>query len=216
MPGFDVSRRRQVAEFELPAVCPRDGAVFGSGFAVGGEGSVTMQGGKAGPCPVCGGWGEVPDGFYKLLGDTLEVVASSGYSRAQIGRVIKILEGVRTGEPDPDHVAEALKAEAPEIANVVSRLLKPKNAGEFYALIAVLLMVLTILHGELATSPKAPSPTAEMIAKAITEVQQNPRATVPPQSAPAPPAPPIRPGRNDPCPCGSGLKFKRCHGQPHH
>jgi len=20
------------------------------------------------------------------------------------------------------------------------------------------------------------------------------------------------PGRNDPCPCGSGLKFKRCHG----
>ncbi len=21
-----------------------------------------------------------------------------------------------------------------------------------------------------------------------------------------------RPGRNDPCPCGSGLKFKRCHG----
>ncbi|MEN6317132.1 MAG: SEC-C metal-binding domain-containing protein [Syntrophaceae bacterium] len=22
-----------------------------------------------------------------------------------------------------------------------------------------------------------------------------------------------RAGRNDPCPCGSGLKFKRCHGQ---
>ena len=22
------------------------------------------------------------------------------------------------------------------------------------------------------------------------------------------------PGRNDPCPCGSGLKFKRCHGRP--
>jgi uncharacterized protein len=20
-------------------------------------------------------------------------------------------------------------------------------------------------------------------------------------------------GRNDPCPCGSGLKYKRCHGQ---
>lgn len=22
------------------------------------------------------------------------------------------------------------------------------------------------------------------------------------------------PGRNDPCPCGSMVKFKRCHGQP--
>jgi preprotein translocase subunit SecA len=21
-------------------------------------------------------------------------------------------------------------------------------------------------------------------------------------------------GRNDPCPCGSGRKFKRCHGDP--
>ena len=21
-----------------------------------------------------------------------------------------------------------------------------------------------------------------------------------------------QPGRNDPCPCGSGLKFKKCHG----
>ncbi|MBN2409160.1 MAG: anaerobic sulfatase maturase [Candidatus Aminicenantes bacterium] len=24
---------------------------------------------------------------------------------------------------------------------------------------------------------------------------------------------PARPGRNDPCPCGSGLKFKKCHGR---
>lgn len=24
------------------------------------------------------------------------------------------------------------------------------------------------------------------------------------------------PGRNDPCPCGSGLKYKRCHGDPNH
>lgn len=29
-----------------------------------------------------------------------------------------------------------------------------------------------------------------------------------PQRAPAPAAP----GRNDPCPCGSGMKYKRCHG----
>ena len=26
------------------------------------------------------------------------------------------------------------------------------------------------------------------------------------------PAPP-KTGRNDPCPCGSGKKFKKCHGQ---
>jgi uncharacterized protein len=26
-------------------------------------------------------------------------------------------------------------------------------------------------------------------------------------------AKPAGPGRNDPCPCGSGIKFKKCHGQ---
>lgn len=23
-----------------------------------------------------------------------------------------------------------------------------------------------------------------------------------------------KPGRNEPCPCGSGLKYKKCHGDP--
>ena len=34
-------------------------------------------------------------------------------------------------------------------------------------------------------------------------------------AAPAPEAPPAtaKPGRNDPCPCGSGQKYKKCHGK---
>ena len=33
------------------------------------------------------------------------------------------------------------------------------------------------------------------------------------QEEPAAPAPPSgKPGRNDPCPCGSGKKYKKCHG----
>jgi len=41
--------------------------------------------------------------------------------------------------------------------------------------------------------------------------------TPPPTGAPRPPATPVRvdkaPGRNDPCPCGSGKKYKQCHGK---
>jgi uncharacterized protein YecA (UPF0149 family) len=34
------------------------------------------------------------------------------------------------------------------------------------------------------------------------------------EEAPAPEPPPAhKPGRNDPCPCGSGKKYKKCHGQ---
>ncbi|GAB4344014.1 MAG: anaerobic sulfatase maturase [Candidatus Abyssubacteria bacterium] len=34
-----------------------------------------------------------------------------------------------------------------------------------------------------------------------------------PATEPAPARLPAKVGRNDPCPCGSGLKFKRCHGR---
>jgi hypothetical protein len=44
--------------------------------------------------------------------------------------------------------------------------------------------------------------------------QFNDRVTqfVPPPSIPRSPARATKVGRNDPCPCGSGKKFKRCHG----
>jgi preprotein translocase subunit SecA len=34
-----------------------------------------------------------------------------------------------------------------------------------------------------------------------------------PDLHPDPVQPPLHVGRNDPCPCGSGKKYKRCHGQ---
>ncbi|MCB0793843.1 MAG: SEC-C domain-containing protein, partial [Flavobacteriales bacterium] len=43
-----------------------------------------------------------------------------------------------------------------------------------------------------------------------------PRGPMPPQQAPRP-TQPVRVekkiGRNDPCPCGSGRKYKQCHGK---
>ena len=32
------------------------------------------------------------------------------------------------------------------------------------------------------------------------------------EEAPEPPATSAKVGRNDPCPCGSGKKYKKCHG----
>ena len=37
--------------------------------------------------------------------------------------------------------------------------------------------------------------------------------TMPPQRDPTDPSTWGRVGRNEPCPCGSGRKFKHCHGQ---
>jgi len=64
------------------------------------------------------------------------------------------------------------------------------------------------------------------VAKVVSQsIHQNPEAAVlatDPEQAPPPPpaaakAPVIRNtpkvGRNDPCPCGSGQKYKACHGK---
>ncbi len=56
--------------------------------------------------------------------------------------------------------------------------------------------------------PPPPPPTGGIVA--------GPRAARPPMPAPAKPVSPAapggpKPGRNDPCPCGSGKKYKKCH-----
>jgi preprotein translocase subunit SecA len=55
-------------------------------------------------------------------------------------------------------------------------------------------------HGsEPAGDEEAPSPRPAG--------RQQPRVTVQPVRREGP-----KIGRNDPCPCGSGMKFKKCHG----
>lgn len=43
--------------------------------------------------------------------------------------------------------------------------------------------------------------------RSIRQVEQRLRAATSPYRSPV-----TKPGRNEACPCGSGLKYKRCHG----
>ena len=82
-----------------------------------------------------------------------------------------------------------------------------------------------IYHVALAVAPPAPRPVAagvaneEAVAQAgnVTSATGMPverlRENRPDQAAvPAAKANGRKIGRNDPCPCGSGKKYKRCHG----
>jgi hypothetical protein len=46
----------------------------------------------------------------------------------------------------------------------------------------------------------------------VEQATRDALALVGPAVRPAPAAAAPQPGRNDPCPCGSGRKFKKCHG----
>lgn len=46
----------------FPAICDRCGALFPVPNPFDGFAHITMVGNAAGPCPVCGGYGHIPDG----------------------------------------------------------------------------------------------------------------------------------------------------------
>ena len=59
----------------------------------------------------------------------------------------------------------------------------------------------------------APATNGQPAQAPAMPLQQNLRENRPDQAAiPAARANGKKIGRNDPCPCGSGLKYKRCHG----
>ena len=69
-------------------------------------------------------------------------------------------------------------------------------------------------------SPTAPRPPPSTPSSASSRRKSNANSSRPAPSAPPPPPPTATPpavtgekvGRNDPCPCGSGKKYKKCHG----
>ena len=75
-------------------------------------------------------------------------------------------------------------------------------------------------ENEITTTQAAPAaPVAsDQVATPVPERASAPEA---PKPAPAKPQTYVKDkddpfanvGRNDPCPCGSGLKFKKCHGK---
>ncbi|HNK41182.1 MAG TPA: SEC-C metal-binding domain-containing protein, partial [Flavobacteriales bacterium] len=114
---------------------------------------------------------------------------------AMIARISNEVTGflVRAGLPTAQpNVQQAQAPRPPQQRLQTSRTESPQFAG--------------------SSSSAAPAPQQRMAAPAG-------RGPVPPHPG-GPPRPPVMPvrvekkvGRNDPCPCGSGRKFKQCHGK---
>jgi preprotein translocase subunit SecA len=86
--------------------------------------------------------------------------------------------------------------------------LLPKTRRDYYALVAILIMILTLWVGKetLDKTESAPAPPTEAQVQQIVDDTLKDQGTAPT---------PIRAekiGRNEQCPCGSGKKYKFCHG----
>jgi len=197
------------------AVCDSCGTPFPSGFFFENASDITMVGNRSGPCPNCGGMGSIPDGRYDVTQDTIRIVATSAKSIDALRRLETVLRGVNRPGVTGQAVAEAIKTQAPEfsaLAPVVQR--GGVDVGNLILIILTAILVLYAAWDRL--NPPSTGATPDQIREITREVLQQTQA----QAHPSPAlnrvplvSPRPSPSRNGPCPCGSGKKYKRCHGR---
>jgi hypothetical protein len=182
---------------DLPAICERghpyvDDAKIQGNVSIG---TLNIKNAYAtARCPTCGNRGRLVDGQYTMVEGITEVLRASEWTRHQLVALADAVDAARSAEDRG--VLDGALDEAPG-GDALRRFI-PQDPGQFWtfvnALAAILLVLIalkggdgdTTTHNE-ATINVAPQPSPRHVEQA--------------------------PGRNDPCPCGSGRKYKKCHGR---
>lgn len=193
----------------IPAFCDTCGTVFRSGIVVENSINITFVGNRAGPCPVCGGMGHVPDGIFNFVGNTIEILSAPQRTFDELSRLAKILREAREKRQNPEEVAETIRKEVPELAHLVDFL--PKTRADLYAFLALIISVITLItqigQGGNTTNITVNQTINQVfvetdkVAKLKEMMELQSKQTTPKQ------------GRNKQCPCGSGKKYKKCCGR---
>jgi len=204
----------------IPAVCGNCSAVFPSGIRVklSEAGSITLKGVRAGPCPVCGGMGDIADGTFGVMGDTVRRLAD-GFPLKDILKLKDIIEAARTRHSDVTTVAAEI-ADAPGMvtfADWMRDYFTPKSGGDFFGYMSFLLSVIGLIITMQPPTSQAPQPalteaqvrdiTTRAVKDAFAESQ---RASANAIGIASEERKRSKIGRNDPCPCKSGKKHKQC------
>lgn len=194
----------------IPAFCDTCGAVFRSGIVVENSRNITFVGNRAGPCPVCGGMGHVPDGVFNFVGNTIEILSAPKRTVDELSRLAKILRDAREQKWNPEEVAETIRKEVPELAGLADLL--PKTRSELYAFLALIVAVIALLTQGSQSGGKTTNISVDQTINQVfieTDKAAKPREKNEPQAKGGTP----KVGRNAPCPCGSGKKYKKCCGR---
>lgn len=189
----------------LPAACDDCGLVFlpnamraenGGRIYIADEANVTIE------CPRCGGTGRFSAGLYEATAEGLRVIATSAKSADSLERLRRLLEDARAKHSSREAVAEAIEQDAPEFAALAALVRRLRGVP----IIAWITLALAIVGLQLAMSTDQQLKDIDSTVNRILQQVSQPEVPTPAiQAAP-------RVGRNDPCPCGSGKKYKRCHG----
>jgi hypothetical protein len=152
----------------LPAICP-NGHVFPSGYFIEDVQDTTFVGNQS-QCPICGRMDFVPDGIYGATRNTIQVVATSRYSREQLGRILVVLQQAQSAGAKKKEIAKALEPESPELAELVRRY-APRDSGALAGWLALIAMVVFGVMELTQSKPRGLTPrqTQQLVHQAVAQ-----------------------------------------------
>lgn len=199
---------------QIPAKCGFCGYLFPSGYGFDPNGTgveASMKGWENAPvstvCPMCGRRrGRVLAGEFEFVKDTMKFLSGPESTVKDLERLAAFLRDAQESNATADEIRERADKEAPEVSSLIKRLLADKPARMELAVWLAIVSTLIVPPIEAGISAITGSSEPSQV---IYETN-NYNVTIQ-----APPTDRVdKVGRNDPCPCGSGNKFKKCHGSP--
>lgn len=188
----------------VPAFCDTCGTAFNSGIFVENSTNISFSGNRSGPCPRCGGMGHVPDGVFNFIGNTIEILSAPERTVSELLSLARIFREARDRGEDKEQVAARVEKEVPSLSALAKLL--PTNKSELYGFLGVVIAAVA-LYTQSADRP--PSQTVLNVTQIVQQItNEQPQNRTQTQL----PATPLKQGRNEPCQCGSGKKFKKCCG----
>jgi hypothetical protein len=198
----------------VPVVCDTCGTLFVMPNIIGGTGAatVTFEGSGAGPCPNCGGMGHIPDGVYRFVGDTIELLQAPERTVSELQRLTKVLRTAQERGADFEEVKSTVEQEFPGWGQRLSRLLIPQTPADLAAYLMLILMAVQMVM-QAKENNEVPDINEQTVINNITvQTPGQPPAVDSSTTIRGISDQGRKVGRNEPCPYGSGLKFKKCHG----
>jgi hypothetical protein len=200
---------------QIPAKCGNCGYLFpsGYGFDPGGTGvEVSMKGWEnsplSTPCPMCGRRrGRVLAGEFEFVKDTVKFLSGPESTVKDLERLVAFLKDLQGTDATADEIRE--RAESAGLSDLVKPLLANRPMRmELAAWLSLLIGALALAVALKDDGSKEPPEPSRVIYNT-----NNYNVTV---QTPTPTDGRAvgKVGLNDPCRCGSGKKFKKCHGDP--
>lgn len=185
----------------VPAVCDNCGNIFPSGFSAINSTNISFSNCRAGPCPVCGGTGHIPDGVYNFIGNTIEFLSGPERSLIELRKLASILERAKNNNFDSKSIGREVDEEIPELSSIKDLL--PTNRSELYGFITILLTIISLIMSQTQSSNSSKIEINTVINNVYYQTSEA-QSSIPKVKAEK------KIGRNELCICGSGKKFKKC------